>query len=226
VANDLKALLLRLVSDLAPESDESLPGEGTLPVPLPVSPAADRPKSNRPAPPIRGGAMAGQPAVKASPSVQDGGARLVRALRQEAHAALARVQLSQSASLLTSGGSALWSLEAPIATPEGPAIAQFEISRDGGGGQDQSAEPTWRARISLNAEPNGPVHAEIAMGKGRTHVTLWTERRSALASLGARQGELLQALSDDGGAGAAVRIIEGAPPGPPPRLGQLLDRRS
>ena len=58
-------------------------------------------------------------------------------------------------------------------------------------------------------------------------MTLWAERADALASLGARQGELSGALAlEDAAADIAVRVLPGAPARTPPKAGQLLDRRS
>ena len=214
LTGDLKALLVRLIADLAP-------------TPAPTPPGSPAPAAERPPPPVRGGATQGQPAALPAADIGAGGARLIHALRQDAHAALARVQLAQAASLPKPGAPTLWSLEAPVATPAGAAIAQFEISRDGHAIGPDAAAQTWRARFSLNVEPSGPVHAEVALSGGRTRVTLWAERPDALASLGARQGELSGALAaDDAAADVAVRVLPGAPARTPPKAGQLVDRRS
>jgi hypothetical protein len=152
---------------------------------------------------------------------------LARTLQQEAQGALARVQLSQAASVEHAGEAARWMFEIPIATPGGAGVAQFEISRDGRGpGSDGSAEPSWRARFSINAAPSGPVHADVLLGKGRARVTLMAEDGAAQASLAAHQDELTEALAAEQGLDVAVRVIGGAPPRPWQPAGQLVDRRS
>ena len=58
-----------------------------------------------------------------------------------------------------------WNFEIPFATPQGTAMAQFEISRDGGGNEVEAAKRVWRARFSLDVEPAGPVHALVSLDR-------------------------------------------------------------
>jgi hypothetical protein len=109
----------------------------------------------------------------------------VRTLQQEAEGALARIQLSQAASVERGGETTRWLFEVPIATPAGTAIAQFEISRDGRGGQ-RDTEPSWRARFSVDTPSSGPVHADVMLGHGRARVVLTAEDDDARAALTAR----------------------------------------
>ena len=76
-----------------------------------------------------------------------------------------------------------WSFEIPFATPQGTAMAQFEISRDGGGNEVEAAKRVWRARFSLDVEPAGPVHALISLNGERTSVRMWAERPATAAQL-------------------------------------------
>ena len=107
-------------------------------------------------------------------------------------------------------------------------MAQFEISRDGRGSSPEgaSAEPTWRARFSLDAAPSGPVHVELALGDGRTHVRLMAEDDAARQALAAGQSELAQALASAEAPDVTVRVTSGAPVRAPPAPGQFVDRRS
>ena len=157
---------------------------------------------------------------------------LVRRLLQETGAALARQDLHQIASL--PGGSetpqatkpeARWLFEVPFLTPQGPAVAQFEISRDAPQRKDAGAEtgPTWRARFSINLEPAGPVHAELAMRGGQARVTLWAERPETAARLNAESGELVGALAR-ADCPAEVACRPGAPQAPAAPAGRFLDR--
>jgi len=153
--------------------------------------------------------------------------RLVESVRRNAQGALAHIELSQSASIPKPDQPILWSFETAALTPQGPTVAQFEISRDGGGTGGQDGEQvSWRTRFSLNLEPSGPVHAEVMLAGGRTRVTLWAERPDALSVLAASQDELTSALAEAPDADVAVRFVAGAPPRPSGRAGQLLDRRS
>ena len=221
---DLKALLTQLSSELAPfiEAPEQAKA-ATVSAPRPPS---IRSASETPEPPVGGGTIAGQ--ASARPSFGPGAQTeaIARALQQGAQGALARVQLSQAASVPRAGEPSRWMFEIPIATPGGPGVAQFEISRDGRGPGGGPAEPSWRARFSVDVAPSGPVHADVMLGAGRARVTLMAEDDAARKALEAHQNELTEALAAEQGPDVAVRIVGGAPPRPQQAPGQLLDRRS
>jgi hypothetical protein len=226
VQQDLKALLLQLTSELAPLVQAPTPAKTAGPTTAPRG-VAVRGSSELLEPPVGGGATTGQAAARPSLDPQSRADVLVRTLQQEAQGALARVQLSQAASVERSGETTRWMFEVPIATPGGVGVAQFEISRDGHGpGAGSAAEPSWRARFSINAAPSGPVHADVLLGKDRARVTLMAEDGAAQAALAAHQDELTQALAAEQGPDVAVRVIAGAPPRPQQPAGQLVDRRS
>ena len=88
-----------------------------------------------------------------------------------------------------------WNFEIPFVTPQGTAMAQFEISRDGGGDEVEAAKRTWQARFSLNVEPAGPVHALVSLYGDKTFVRMWAERPPTAQQLRAGIGELSQALT-------------------------------
>jgi hypothetical protein len=128
-------------------------------------------------------------------------------LLAETGAALARTELLQIASLPdthSAGRSAeeqgpRWVFDMPFQTPQGPAVAQFEISRDGGGagGEDvRQMGHTWRARFSLDVEPMGPVHAQVALTGDRARVSLWAERPASMARLVGGEMRLTAALRE------------------------------
>ncbi len=227
---DLKALLLQLSSELAPLLEGpalTRPTAQTTTTSLPRG-AGLRGSTDQLEPPVGGGPTTGQPAARPSLSPQAQTDVLVRTLQQEAQGALARVQLSQAASVERTGETTRWMFEVPIATPDGAGVAQFEISRDGRGPGAGTAdgEPSWRARFSVNVAPSGPVHADVLLGKGRARVTLMAEDVAARQALDAHRDELTQALADEQ-ADVAVRVIGGAPPRPQQQpAGQLVDRRS
>jgi hypothetical protein len=142
-----------------------------------------------PPPPYRGGPTTAQPAVPSSlPPGADPvavGARLLR----ETNAALAHQQLLQIASLPavaqgqgpSHAQTPQWMFEIPFATPQGSAVAQFKISRDGGRGGKGKQTPVWRAQFSLDVEPMGPVHAQVVLAGDRTWVSLWAVRAKTRA---------------------------------------------
>jgi hypothetical protein len=226
--------------DLAPTAQGSQPSaQGNLTVPTRADATASSAQSAQaarpappvaspratPQPPIAGGPTAGQPAVRAIVGPHDAPESLIQTLRQEAIGALARVQLSQAASVPRSDAALRWSFEAPIATPDGTAIGQFEIDRDGKGDASKDGTgPTWRARFSLDLSPSGPVHAEISLSGGRTRVVLMAEREGARLALASGQDALAAALAGENGGEAAVRVVSDGPQRPTPPAGQMLDK--
>ena len=120
-----------------------------------------------------------------------------------------------------------WNFEIPFATPQGTALAQFEISRDAGGKEVEGAKRVWRARFSLDVEPAGPVHALISFSGERTSVRMWAERPATAAQLSAGAGELSQALSQAELRPGDIVIRDGTPPlATVARAGHFLDRAS
>lgn len=213
---DLKAALLRLGAAL-----QEAPGA-----------APDHAQAAAPAPPYAGGPVRGQPPALPSLAAGASASAVVQRLLQETGGALARQVLLQVASLPAAARPgearpAQWQFEVPVATPQGAAIAQFEIRRDaqeGGGDGAGEGGPVWRARFSLDAAPMGPVHARIALSGGGGRVTLWAENADTAERLRAEAGRLTQALGDDKLA-AQVAVYPGAPPAPtPPSPGRFADR--
>ena len=187
-----------------------------------------------PPPPFRGALPSAQPI--ANPSLASGQplATTVHHLLDDTDAALARQTLLQVASLpdrADPNGNRIdpsiprWNFEIPFGTPQGTAMAQFEISRDGGGNEVEAAKRTWQARFSLNVEPAGPVHALVSLTGDRTSVRMWAERPQTAAQLRAGATELSQALSQAELTPGDIVIREGAPPQvAPAKAGHFLDR--
>jgi hypothetical protein len=115
--------------------------------------------------------------------------------------------------------------EIPFSTPQGSAIAQFEIRRDGRGGGAEQSGPVWRARFSLAVEPIGPVHAQVVLMGGRAWVTLWAEREASVQILRDKETLLSQALKDSDVV-PEVAFFFGTPNRPAAAAGQFVDRAS
>ena len=189
-----------------------------------------------PPPPLRGAPPAAQPI--AAPTIAPDGPLETTAhhLLDDTDAAIARQTLLQVASLpdridnsATKADMNLprWNFEIPFATPQGTAMAQFEISRDGAEQEVEAAKRMWRARFSLDVEPAGPVHALISLQGETTSVRIWAERPSTAEQLRAGASELSQALSRAELHPGDIVIRDGAPPqaaAPVARAGHFLDR--
>jgi hypothetical protein len=104
-------------------------------------------------------------------------------------------------------------------------MAQFEISRDGGGREVDAAKRVWRARFSLDVEPAGPIHALVSLSGERTSVRMWAERPATASQLRAGVSQLSQALSRAELLPGDIVVGEGAPVQPASApAGHFLDR--
>jgi hypothetical protein len=190
--------------------------------------------TNTPPPPFRGSAPTPQPI--ASPSIAPDAPLGTTAhhLLDNTDAAIARQTLLQVASLpdhIDMAGPRIdttapsWNFEIPFVTPQGTAMAQFEISRDSGGEGVEAAKRVWRARFSIDVEPSGPIHAQISLVGDKTSVRMWAERPATAAQLRAGASQLSQALSRAELQPGDIVIRDGNPPlATPARAGHFLDR--
>lgn len=191
-------------------------------------------RAPEPAPPFRGASPSAQPIALPSIDINEPPASMGRQLLDQTDAALARQTLLQLASLPdrpelanASQTTPRWSFEIPFATPQGTAMAQFEISRDGGKESEEasSSSRVWRARFTLDVEPTGPVHALVSLIGEKTAVRMWAERPETAAQLRAGTDALGQALRQAELEPGDILIGEGAPPRPVAlRAGHFLDR--
>jgi hypothetical protein len=185
-------------------------------------------------PPYRGAPTTGQGPVTASIEVTAPLDAIREILIERTEGALARMTLLQSASLDGTAPqqarhetSPHWNFEIPfMAPPAGTAVAHFEIARDGHKGAAQEAKAqVWRANFSLDLEPIGPVHAQVAITGMHASVRLWAERKASAAALRAGSPELAQALQRVALEATELLVRDGVPPRPvKPPAGRFLDR--
>lgn len=192
--------------------------------------------TNIPPPPLRGALPAAQPAMPATIVANAPPETTLRHLLADTDAAIARQTLLQVASLPDRGDvssmrldpvSPRWSFEVPFAMPQGTAIVQFEISRDGGNDNPtEAAQQVWRARFSLDVEPAGPVHALVSLQGDKTSVRMWAERPATAQQLRDGAIQLNQALVRAELHPGDIVIRDGAPPSQPApaSAGHFLDR--
>jgi Flagellar hook-length control protein FliK len=182
---------------------------------------ADIARINAPPPPISGGVPTAQPVVPATLVTNSPAETAMHHLLADTDGAIARQILLQVASLpertdasgqRVDAGASHWNFEIPFATPQGTAMAQFEISRDSSGNEVAATKRVWRARFSLDVEPAGPVHALISYSSERTSVRMWAERPGTVAQLRTGAGELSQALVKAELQPGDILVQEGSPP--------------
>jgi hypothetical protein len=213
------------------------PGVGGPPVLYDSSVPAPPPPVNAKAlpPPYRGAPTTGQGPVAASIEMTAPLEQIRDTLIERTEGALARVTMLQSASL-GDGTSALqqprhdhsphWNFEMPFVAPAGTAVAHFEIARDGHkSATPESKDAVWRANFSIDLEPIGPVHAQVAVVGTHTSVRLWAERKASAAALRANASELAQGLARVALESTELLVREGVPPRPvKPSAGSFVDR--
>ncbi|CAN5167213.1 flagellar hook-length control protein FliK [soil metagenome] len=196
----------------------------------------DGTRSTLPPPPVRGALPTAQPVTAATIVANAPQQTTLRHLLHDTDAAIARQTLLQVASLPERNDAAArldaatprWNFEIPFAMPQGTAVAQFEISRDGGDNTPaDAAQQVWRARFSIDVEPAGPVHALISLQGDKTSVRMWAERPATALQLQNGAAQLNQALIKANLNPGDIVIREGAPPQPAaPASGHFLDRAS
>ncbi|MBH5402284.1 flagellar hook-length control protein FliK [Bradyrhizobium sp. CNPSo 4010] len=226
----LAASLLQEAAQNLPRLTGNVPGANKAVPDSHVFEAAAHPTP----PPVRGALPAPQSIAAPSLAPDTPLAATVHRLLDDTDAAIARQTLLQIASLPDSADASghrtdpavpQWNFEIPFATPQGTAMAQFEISRDGGNDSADPAQRAWRARFSLNVEPAGPVHALITLNGDKTFVRMWAERPATAQQLRAGIGELSQALAKAELKPGDIVVRDGTPPQPAPaRAGHFLDR--
>lgn len=187
-----------------------------------------------PPPPFRGALPSPQPIASPSLAPDLPVASAGRQLLDQTEAALARQTLLQVASLPdrpdqianTQNQQPRWSFEIPFATPQGTAVAQFEIARDGGNEQATEAPSRiWRARFTLDVEPAGPVHALVSLVGDKTTVKIWAERPDTAERLRAGTEMLGNALRQADLVPGDILVGEGRPAQPAKAAaGHFLDR--
>jgi hypothetical protein len=178
-------------------------------------------RTNVPPPPISGALPAAQPVMPATLVSNSPLDTAMHQLLADTDGAIARQTLLQVASLPDQVDPVTgrieqvaprWNFEIPFVTQQGTAMAQFEISRDGGTASEaDAASRAWRARFTLDVEPAGPVHALVSLSGERTSVRMWAERPATADQLRAGVAQLSQALSRAELQPGDIVIRDGAP---------------
>jgi hypothetical protein len=184
-----------------------------------------------PPPPYRAGGARAQPSATPSLPADAAPSAIGQRLLAQTEAAVARQELLQIASLPAGEDQPVeaqvtrWMFEMPFTTPQGAAVAQFEIARDGRGARSEAAEPIWRVGFSIDIEPLGPVHARVSLNGRHATVGIWAERPSALERLQGDRDLLGQALAR-ADFEAEIALHPGAPRIVEAPSGQLVDQIS
>jgi len=162
---------------------------------------ANQPQTQNPAPSVPPPVRGGQPAAQspAEPTLPQNAipALTAKLLATGSEAALARQNLLQMASLpdQQQPGETRWIFDVPLMTPQGPAVAQLIVTRDGKESSAESPEPVWRIGLAMDIEPLGPVRANLALSGGHAWVTISADRPDSLNKLANNSPWLTDALT-------------------------------
>lgn len=163
---------------------------------------------------------------------EPGPAFIARTLSARTEAALTQVKILEITAQLQraeqSTGNAQaapeprWTFDLPLQTPFGQAQARFEVSRDSFKARNGAQAVVWRTRFSMDVEPLGPVHAQIALLGKHAWIGLWAERPEAMSLLEQQQAELQNTFSADD-VEAEVICCLGTPPAHAAGTGTMWD---
>ena len=125
--------------------------------------------------------------------------------------AVQRIEARQLRSL--AGGaddSFTWHVELPFLYGDRVRTVELVIERNG---SDSGAEavPVWTARLTLDVDGLGMVHARVTLTGEAVAVKFWVAQSATLASLTARTESLVHALSRLGLSVSPVRYEQGMP---------------
>lgn len=155
---------------------------------------------------------------------------IARTLAQRAEAALTQVKLlevtaqlrQQDPASAASTPEGRWTFDIPLNLPLGQAQVRFDIEREAFKSRHGKQATVWRARFSIDVEPLGPVHVQIALLGEKAWVSLWAERLETMALLDTRQAELREELDADS-LEAEIICCLGTPPAHLPGSGAVWD---
>lgn len=183
------------------------------------------PRSDRPAPPQRGGAPQAQAQVQAIArmglSATLTSEQLGRTLQQQSDQALSRIRLSQVASLpdagddtqMARGGqpSQTWTFEIPLGIGRETRIVQMDLEREAERPDAAHEERQTVIRFALDLGAAGPIQAHISHFAGRIGVRVWAIHEATAQHISRYQGELSAALGSHGLTVEELKITAGGP---------------
>ncbi len=225
---DLKAGLLRLLAALERQSGGGATGERTATDTSATAREAGRAApTTTPPPPLRGALPQTQASVNV-PRAETALTTTTTDMLRQTEGALARLQLSQLASLPSEQQpQRLWSLELPVLHDQRTDLFQLRIEEEAAGAQQNSVTP-WSVMLAFDLPSLGPVHARILVNGPQVSATLWAERPSTAALFNDQLDELRSGLQRAGMLVGRVACTEGTPIKPPASPGgtPLVDTRA
>ncbi|MDO9372440.1 MAG: flagellar hook-length control protein FliK [Gammaproteobacteria bacterium] len=167
-------------------------------------------------PPLRGAPLQAQPAATAQ-TAPDMPLTTLAQLIPHIDAALARIQLSQIASLpVPEDKRPAWMFELPVR--HGELVNVFHIRIEAPdpekhhGNAPHAVRARWSIELAFDLERLGPVHARVSVQQAHVSVSLWAERTEAVTLFNRQLDTLRAKLQHDGLEVDSLVCLPGAPP--------------
>lgn len=184
-----------------------------------------------PAPPMRGQAPLPQAAVQATLQALDPATTLRAELQAQAEAAVARMQLTQLASLPQDKDSGLeWLFDLPIRRGENTDAWSLQVRRDGGQGKDEANRaPSWTVQLAFDLPGLGPMQARVMLRGEQISTWFWATQAQTVPFLDQHLHELRKELESAGLEVAELSCQQGCIPKAPDQTESgpsILDERA
>jgi len=155
--------------------------------------------------------------------------QIIDELIRQVEGSIARVQLSQLASMPQEGNtSQSWAFELPLRQGENIDVVQLRIEKEEPKeGEEQASR--WRITLTLDLPAIGTIYATITARGEQTSTTLWAEEESTALLIDNNLQLLRDALEQHGVNSAEISCQHGSPPTSPHKQRQrhtvLVDTR-
>ena len=201
---------------------QTLPQTGTtvetrVHVQAPIAPLSDSATSAPP--PLRGAPVHAQPVT--GPTLAEAGLRAepTAELLNQVQGGLARVQLSQLASLPNSDSSPpAWVLELPVRHAGESHVIQVRIEADDPSSHPEQAgqeRKDWSVTLALDLKGLGPLHIKVSLREEKVSASFWADQGETVELLTQHLDQLRNQMNKAGLNVASISCATGCRP--PPR---------
>jgi len=154
--------------------------------------------------------------------------QIIDELTRQVEGSIARVQLSQLASMPQDNNTAqTWTFELPLRHGDNIDVVQLRIEQEESqDGEEQ--EPRWRITLTLDLPEIGTIYATITIQGESASTTLWAEEKDTARLIDENLQLLRDSLEKHGVNAGDINSQHGSPPAPPrqQRHTLLVDTRA
>ncbi len=141
--------------------------------------------------------------------------QIIGELIRQVEGSIARVQLSQLASLPQDNSSPpSWTFELPLRHGESVDVVQLRIEKEASQESDET-ESRWQVTLTLDLPEIGTIYATISIHGENASTTLWAEDNDTAELIDKNLQLLRNALEQHGVKSGEIKCQHGVPPNPP-----------